>query len=103
MFRMIAVLFHTLPLVLAWLYLGVALWADVAHIVRVAHRETLSWGRWVFVVFNSVYILVFGTTRIFCPDVWETLFSVLGLLAMVVVLCRSRYVDKQDGKRWWNW
>ena len=103
MFKLFEFLFHTLPLILSWLYLLVAVFFVVAHIKHIKTKNEISVGQWVFSFLNAGYILFFMVTLIFFTELWELVFSVLGVLAVFVSIILSRYTDRRDGRRWWNW
>ena len=103
MLKLISFLFYKFPLLLAWLYLFVAIFSIVVHIKQSIRKAKISCGRWVFSILNAGYMLLFLISRIFFPDFWDTFFGVIGLLAVVVAFLWSRYEDKRNGNRWWNW
>ena len=103
MFKLFTFLFHTFPLILAWLYLLVAIFCVVVHIKQIKNKIKVSIGQWAFSVLNAVYVLLFWVTRLFFPDLWEQTFAVFGLLAIFISFIWSRYEDRRAGRRWWNW
>lgn len=103
MLKLFAFLFHTFPLILAWLYLLVAVFCVVIHIKRIMNKTKISIGQWTFSVLNAGYVLFFLVTRIFFPDFWHSAFSVIGLLAIIISFIWSLYEDRRAGRRWWNW
>lgn len=103
MFKLFTFLFHTFPLILAWLYLLVAIFCVVVHIKQIKSKAKIPIGQCAFSVLNVGYVLFFLVTRIFFPDLWEQTFAVLGLLAIFISFIWSRYEDRCAGRRWWNW
>ena len=103
MLQIFSFLFSTFPLILAWLYLLVAVFCVAVHIKRLKDKEKLSIGCLAFCLLNVGYILLFSVTRIFFADFWRDVFSVLGLLAIFISFIWSRYEDRRSGRRWWNW
>lgn len=103
MFKALEFLFHTLPLIFAWLYLLVAIFALIVHIKQVVIKNRLSFISWAFAIFNLVYLLLFSILRIFFQDTWSMLFSIVGLCAIIISTCLTCYEDKLSGRKWWNW
>lgn len=103
MFKLFAFLFHTFPLILAWLYLLVAIFCVVVHIKQIKIKAKVSIGQWAFSLLNAGYILFFLVTLLFFTELWKLVFSVLGVLAIFVSTIWSRYEDRCAGRRWWNW
>ena len=103
MLKILTFLLNVLPLVLSWLYLAVAIFAVVLHLKRIKKREKMPIGQWVFFVLSLIYCLVFAVTFVFFIAVWKMLFSVLGLMSLVITTCWSRYDDMRHGRRWWRW
>lgn len=103
MFRFISFLFHTFPLILAWLQLVVAFVIVLAYIVRVKKRIKQAISLCVLTVLNGVYILLFLTTFFFFFEIWEMLFSILGITTIFICACWTRYEDKRNGQIWWEW
>ena len=103
MWKFLEFLFYTIPLILSWLYLIAAIYSVVVHIRNMKKHVEISIGQWLFALLNCVYILFFVITLIFSFAVWETVFGTLGLLAMVICFCLSRYDDMRHGRRWWGW
>ena len=103
MSKLFVFLLHTFPLILSWLYLLVAVFCVVVHIKQIKNKQKTSVSQCIFSLFNTGYTLLFVITRIFFPAFWEDAFSVLGLIAILISFILSRYKDKRDGKRWWNW
>ena len=102
MFKLFTFLFHTFPLILAWLYLLVAIFCVVVHIKQITCKAKVSISQWVFSILNMGYALFFSVARIFFPDFWEQTFTVLGLLAIFISFIWSRYEDRCAGRRWWS-
>ena len=96
MFKLMTFFFHTFPLILAWLYLLVAV-----VLVLLLHKRFRDF--WAVLILNISYITLFLITRIFFSQLWESFFSFLGLFAILISSAWSRYDDKRNGKRWWNW
>ena len=103
MLKLFVFLFHTFPLILAWLYLLVATFCIVVHIKQRKSKIEISTGRWLFLFLNTAYSLFFLATWIFFRDFWEQTVAVLGLLAILISFIWLRYEDKRVGRRWWNW
>ena len=103
MFEIFSFLFHTFPLILAWLYLLVAMISVIVHIGQIKNKVKVSIGSWLFSILNASYVLFFLTTWIFFPDFWEQIFVFLGMIAIFVSFAWSRYEDRRTGRRWWNW
>jgi len=103
MLKLIGFLFHTLPLILAWLYTFVAIYALFAHSRQIKNRAKISVGKWLFALLNFGYVLFFLVTRIFFSEIWETVFSVAGVTALIISFVWGRYEDRRSGRRWWNW
>ena len=103
MFKLFSFLFHTFPLILAWLYLLVAVFCVAVHIKRIKSKAKVSIGRWFFLILNVGYTLFFLVTRIFFFEFWEQTFAVFGLLAIIISFIWSRYEDRRIGRRWWYW
>ena len=103
MFKLFTFLFHTFPLILAWLYLLVAVSCVAVHIKQIKSKAKITIGQWAFSILNAGYVLSFLVTRAFFPDFWEQTFAVLGLLAIFISFIWSRYEDRCAGRRWWNW
>lgn len=103
MFKLFEFLFNTFPLILAWLYLLVAVFCVVVHIKQITSNAKISIGQWAFSILHAGYILFFLITRIFFPDFWEQTFAVLGLLVFFISFIWSRYEDRRAWRRWWSW
>ena len=103
MLKLFAFLFHTFPLILAYLYLLVAVLAIALHIKNVKRQAHISLVQWIFMLGNLAYVLMFIVTAMCFPNVWKTLFACLGTSAVVVSFVRSRYDEKRNGQRWWTW
>ena len=103
MLKIFTFLFHTFPLILSWLYLLVAICAVVVHIKKVKSQQKRTIGQWVLAIINGAYVMLFWVTGIFFHTLWETVFSVLGLMAIFVSFIWSRYEDMRSGQRWWEW
>lgn len=103
MFKLFTFLFYKFPLILGWIYLLAAFLYDVVFIRQVMHKANASTARWIISILNAGYIIFFLVTRIFFLSFWESVFGVLGLLAIIVLFLLSRYEDKRSGRRWWNW
>ncbi|MDY3282555.1 hypothetical protein [Dysosmobacter sp.] len=103
MLKLMEFLFHTLPLLLAWLYLLAAVFCAAALAGRLRKGERLPAGQWAFLILNGGYVLFFLITRLFFPDLWERVFSGAGVLAILISFVWSRYEDRRSGRRWWNW
>lgn len=103
MLKLFEFLFYTFPLILAWLYLLVAVFFVAVHIKRIKSKVKLSIGQWALSILNAVYAIFFLITRIFFPNFWEMVFAILGVTVIFISFSWSRYEDKRDGRRWWNW
>ena len=103
MLKLIEFLFHTLPLILAWLYAFVAIFALFLHSRQIKSKAKISVGQWLFALLNCGYVVFFFVMRIFFSEIWETVFSVVGVTAMFISLVWGRYEDRRNGRRWWNW
>lgn len=103
MLKIFTFLFHTFPLILAWLYLFAAGFCVVVHIKQYMRKTEITIDQWAFSIFNAGYILFFLVTRVFFAELWKHAFSVLGLLAIFISFIWSRYEDRRAGRRWWNW
>lgn len=96
-------LFHTLPLILAWVYFVVAILCVALHIKHLKNKKKFSLGRWLFLILSIGYALFFLISRVFFPLLWENVFGILGIVAIIVSFAWTRYEDKRSGQRWWNW
>lgn len=67
MFKLFTFLFHTFPLILAWLYLLVAIFCVVVHIKQIKSKAKVSIGQWAFSVLNAGYILFFFGNTDYLP------------------------------------
>lgn len=103
MLKLFAFLFRTFPLILSWLYLMVAIFALVVHIRQIKKKSKITISQWLFTLLNCAYIASFLITLIFFFSVWETVFSIVGVMAIIVSFCWSRYDDMRHGRRWWTW
>ena len=103
MLRLLGFLLHYIPLILSWIYLLAAILGVVSHTKRIKNKEKIKAGQWAFAIFNACYVLFFIITLIFFREIWELIFSVLGLITVFVSMVKSRYEDMCNGKRWWNW
>ena len=103
MIKLFTFLFHTFPLIMAWIYLIVAIICLFLHVKLARSKNKLSIKQWLYAIFNGVYILFFLITRIFFPTFWADFFGILGGLTIVVSSIWSRYEDKRAGRRGWNW
>lgn len=103
MLKIFTFLFNTFPLILAWLYLLVAAFCVAVHVKRIKNKIKPSIGEWAFAILNVGYALFFLVTRIFFADLWRNVFSIVGVLAIFISFIWSRYEDRRDGRRWWNW
>ena len=95
--------FHTFPLILAWMYLLVAIFCVALHLRRLKCDTKISLWQWLFLGMNVGYVLFFFVMRLFFFDHWKQSFSVLGLLSVFISFIWSRYEDRCAGRRWWNW
>ena len=103
MVKLFEFMFYTLPLILAWIYLLIAVLALVMCAKNRKNKEKTTFGRRIFLFLNCIYVLFFIIARIFFFELWEMVFAVLGVMAMIVSMCWSRYDDMVHGRRWWNW
>ena len=103
MLQLIAFLFHTLPLILTWVYLAIAVFSVVVHCRNLILRRKLCIREWIFFIFNITYSLVFFISLIFFYTFWRTFFPVLAILCMIISSVWSTYEDKRNGRRWWTW
>ena len=103
MFNLLEFLFCTLPLILAWLYMFVAVLIVFVHINRTLNKEKIQIGKWIFTILNAGYVLLFLITRIFFAALWEQIFTCLGLCAIILSNAWLSYEDKRNGRKWWEW
>ena len=103
MLNFFAFLFYTFPLMLSCLYTLVALFIAVVHIRIYRNQKGLSKCQWIVLLLNIAYILLFLTTLVFFVEFWKNVFSTLGIVAILISLIWSRYEEKRNGRRWWNW
>ncbi len=103
MVKLFTFLFNTFPRMLAWLYLLVAIFDLVVCTIQIKNKVKCSVGQRIFVILNCVYILFFFITRIFFVEIWGTIFPIIGVMVIFIACCWSRYDDKRNGRRWWNW
>ena len=104
MFKLFTFVFHTIPMILVWLYLLVAVFCVVVHIKQIKNKTKISIGQWAYSILNAGYILFFLVTRIFFPDFWEQTFGVLGLVCFfwLPYMCRLVHlVLRLHLIRWW--
>lgn len=103
MVKLFVFLFSEFPLLLAWLYLLVAIFGVVVNIRQIMRQDKLSIGWWMFTILNAGYAIGFLVMRVFFFNCWKHTFTVLGLLAIIISVIWSSYCDKCAGKRWWYW
>jgi hypothetical protein len=103
MLKLFEFLFQTLPLILACLYAIVSILILVVHIKLYKNKKKLSIEQWIIVLLNVSYALLFLITLIFFFELWKGIFSILGLVAILISFIWSKYEDKRKGRRWWNW
>ena len=58
---------------------------------------------WILFFFSDLFLLSVIITKLFFPEIYGSIFTVLALLFITIVLIWARYDDKRTGKRWWNW
>ena len=80
MFKLFTFLFHTFPLILAWLYLLVAIFCVVVHIKQIKSKAKVSIGQWAFSVLNvfddKSYVIASAVSELYVL----TMMSVIGYL-----------------------
>ena len=67
------------------------------------HRKKLKISEWISFFFSNAFICFSIITRIFFPEFHRSFFDILALLFIVICFNLSRYADKVNGRRWWNW
>lgn len=103
MLKIFEFLFYKLPLILSCLYLVTAAILIVLHIKTFLKKAPQTISMWIFAIFNCGYVLSFLFTLVFFFEIWQNLFAFLGILAIIVCFCYTRYDDVKNGRRWWNW
>lgn len=58
---------------------------------------------WIELLIALIYSVGFLICRIFFPSVFELFFGVIVVVLLVIGTCFSKYEDRKNGKRWWNW
>lgn len=89
MFKLFTFLFHTFPLILAWLYLLVAIFCVVVHIKQIKSKAKVSIGQYSEVEYenlNGRIALLFLAPS--CERVSNSANKLESIIAMVVIGCR---------------
>lgn len=103
LFHILGFLFDTLPRIAAWLCLLVAVFFVVVCVKAITRKAEQSFIKWIVLILSSGYALTFLITRIFFAEIWSAVFPGVGLLSISISYIWSRYEDKRNGIRWWNW
>lgn len=101
MIKMFSFFFDIFPRLIAWIYLFGALFYIFIFIKQI--KNNFSVGKWLLFILNVAYVLLFLVLRLFFVQLWEFVFSVLGIIAIAVAFIWAKYEDRRDGRRWWNW
>ena len=70
---------------------------------RLFHQRRLRISEWVLFFISNFFVLFSVITHAFFPEFHRSFFDILALLFIVICFNLSRYADKVNGRRWWNW
>lgn len=84
MIQIFTFLFDTLPCILAWLYFVFAAIYIAMHMKQVVNKAEISIKQWLFFILTAGYALFFLIARIFFVELWENVFTFLGIIAIII-------------------
>lgn len=95
-------LLNIIVAIIKWGSLAMAIFA-FASMLHIKKARKLTAKEWVVLVVSALYAIVFIGLLIYDPQSHDRVFSALSLLAMFIAWVWTRYEDKRNGTRWWNW
>ena len=98
-------LFSLLDIMVAickWSSIAMAIFVFVS-MLHIKKTQNLTAKDWIALISSGLYAIIFLGLLIYDHQIHDSVFSTLSLLAMFIACVWTRYEDKRDNRRWWNW